>query len=87
MKKKIIVFLSVLCLAAMLVAPCFATSATTGNLSSDLTAAFTTGFQQIQANVLQILVVIVPIALSIVAVMWVSRKAVRWFKNMSGEGR
>jgi len=84
MKKKLIVLLSVLTLAALLVAPCFATGAeTSGSLSSDLTSAFSTGFQQVAANVTQILVVIVPIALGIVGIIWVSKKAIGWFRSMS----
>lgn len=84
MKKKIVVLLSLCIMAALLVAPVFATGAeTSGSLSTDLTSAFSTGFQQVAANVTQILVIIVPIALGIVGIIWVSKKAIGWFRSMS----
>lgn len=83
MKKKIVVLLSLCIMAALLVAPVFASSASTGNLSSDLTSAFSTGFQQVASNVTQILVIIVPIALGIVGIIWVAKKAIGWFRSMS----
>lgn len=83
MKKKIVVLLSLCVMAALMVAPVFATSASEGNLSSDLTSAFSTGFQQVASNVTQILVIIVPIALGIVGIIWVAKKAIGWFRSMS----
>ena len=83
MKKKIVVLLALCVMAALMVAPVFATSSSEGNLSSDLTSAFSTGFQQVASNVTQILVIIVPIALGIVGVIWVAKKAIGWFRSMS----
>lgn len=82
-KKKFIALFACLMLVSALMIPAFATSAETGALSSDLTSAFSTGFQTVASTVTQILVVIVPIALGIMGVIWVSRKAIGWFKSMS----
>lgn len=68
--------LSVLCMSA------FAADDTTGSMSQ-ITAAFTTGFQQMMADSISLISVMVPPALSIAAVVFLVRKAMSWFKSMA----
>lgn len=84
MKKKVLALTAVAMLMLALAIPCFA-SGTSGSfgISSDITSAFSTGFSQIASDVTSILVVIVPIALGIVGVIWISKKAIGWFRSMS----
>lgn len=82
MKKKVVLIACAALLMLALAIPCFATSGSTG-ISSDITSAFSTGFTQIASDVTSVLVVIIPIALGIVGIIWVSKKAIGWFKSMS----
>lgn len=50
---------------------------------STVTTAFQTGFQQIATDALSIIAIIVPIALGVAGVVFVSRKAMSWFKSMA----
>lgn len=83
-KKKILALTAVAVLMLALAIPCFA-SGTSGSsgISSDITSAFSTGFQQIASDVTSVLVVIIPIALGIFGVIWVAKKAISWFRSMS----
>lgn len=80
--KKVLALTAAAILMLALAVPCFATSGSTG-ISSDITSAFSTGFQQIASDVTSVLVVIIPIALGIFGVIWVARKAISWFRSMS----
>lgn len=84
-KKKILCLVAVAMLTLALAIPCFAegeTSASSG-ISSDITSAFSTGFSQIASDAVTILALIIPIALSIVGIIWVSKKAITWWRGMS----
>jgi len=48
-----------------------------------LTTAFTTGFTQIAADALEVVALIVPIALGVAGTIFVSKKAIGWFKGLS----
>lgn len=45
--------------------------------------AITTGFQSVSANATSVITAIVPIALGIFAMVWIVRKATKWFKGMT----
>lgn len=51
---------------------------------SDIITALTTGFTSVSTNALSVITAIVPIALGIFAAVWIARKAVKWFKGLSG---
>lgn len=50
------------------------------SLSTTLQSALTA----VQGDVTSALAVIIPIAFAIAGIIWVSRKAFRWFKSISG---
>ena len=58
-------------------------SASAAGENEALTTAMTTGFTQIKTDALAMLGVIVPIALSIAAAIFVVRKAIGWFKSLA----
>lgn len=45
--------------------------------------AITTGFQGVATNATSVITAIVPIALGIFAMVWIVRKATKWFKGMT----
>lgn len=45
--------------------------------------AITTGFNAVSTNATSVITAIVPIALGIFAMVWIVRKATRWFKGMT----
>lgn len=51
--------------------------------SSAVISAFETGFQQIKSDAFAIIAVAVPVAVSIAAVIFISKKAMGWFKSMA----
>lgn len=51
--------------------------------SSAVISAFETGFQQIKSDAFAIIAVAVPVAVSIAAVIFISKKAMSWFKGMA----
>lgn len=55
----------------------------TSGTSAAVISAFTTGFQQISSDAMQIISVAAPIALGIAAVVFITRKAMSWFKGMA----
>lgn len=70
-------FMSLLCMSAS--AEDEAASAT----SATVISAFQAGFQQISSDAMQIISVAVPIAVGIAAVVFITRKAMSWFKGMA----
>ena len=59
-------------------------SAAEGDVSTaTITTAFQTGFQQMASDALSMIAVIVPIALSVAGVIFLSRKAISWFKSLA----
>lgn len=87
-KKKSLAIVCAALMISVLAIPCFATggTSTSTGISSDITSAMTTGFQQISSDALAVLSIIIPIAFSIVGVVWIAKKAIRWFKSMSSPG-
>lgn len=71
------VVLSVLCMSAS------ASDETASATSSTVISAFQTGFQQIASDAMQIISIAAPIALGIAAVVFITRKAMSWFKSMA----
>lgn len=61
----------------------FAEDETASATSATVISAFQTGFQQISSDAMQIISVAVPIALGIAAVVFITRKAMSWFKGMA----
>lgn len=45
--------------------------------------AITTGLQGVATNATSVITAIVPIALGIFAMVWIVRKATKWFKGMT----
>lgn len=59
-------------------------SAAEGDVTSaTVTTAFQTGFQQMASDALGMIAVIVPIALSVAGVVFLSRRAIGWFKSLA----
>ena len=56
---------------------------TGGGSSTEIISAFSAGFQQIKADAFAVIAVAVPIAVSIAAVLFISKKAMSWFKGMA----
>lgn len=50
---------------------------------ADIITAITTGFQSVATNATSVITAIVPIALGIFAMVWIVRKATKWFKGMT----
>lgn len=51
--------------------------------SSTVITAFQTGFQSMASDALKMISVIVPIALGVAGVVFLSRKAIGWFKSLA----
>ena len=51
--------------------------------SSSVISAFESGFNQIKADAMSVIAVAVPVAVSIAAVIFISKKAMSWFKGMA----
>lgn len=51
--------------------------------SATVTAAFETGFQGMATSALNMIAAIVPIALSVAAVVFLAKKAMGWFKSLA----
>lgn len=51
--------------------------------SSTVITAFQTGFQSVASDALKMIAVIVPIALGVAGVVFLSRKALGWFKSLA----
>lgn len=49
----------------------------------DLATTVSTALTSVQGDVTEVLAVVIPIALTIAGIIWVSRKAFKWFKGMS----
>lgn len=59
-------------------------SAAEGDVTTDtVITAFQTGFQGVANDALKMIAMIAPIALSIAAVVFLSRKAISWFKSLA----
>lgn len=69
--------LALLCMSA------FALDDQESAASATVISAFQSGFQQIATDVSAILAVAVPIAVGIAAVLFITRKAMSWFKSMA----
>jgi hypothetical protein len=50
---------------------------------ADIITALTTGFTSVATNATSVITAIVPIALGIFAMVWIVRKATKWFKGMT----
>lgn len=50
---------------------------------ADIVTAITTGLQGVATNATTVITAIVPIALGIFAMVWIVRKATKWFKGMT----
>lgn len=56
---------------------------TASGTSAAVISAFQAGFQQISSDAMQIIAIAAPIALGIAAVVFITRKAMSWFKSMA----
>ena len=56
---------------------------TASTSSSTVITAFQTGFQSMANDALSMVAVIVPIALGVAGVVFLSRKAIGWFKSLA----
>lgn len=84
---KIVKWWSVMTITAMIaLMGCFSVFATDGESSApDLTGTMTTAFTGIKNDILNYIVVILPIAIGIVGVVFCVKFAVRFFKNLSNK--
>lgn len=55
------------------------------NAMDTIGSAMTSGFSDVAGNALAIIAVIIPIGLAIFGLIWVSKKALGWFKAFSGK--
>lgn len=55
----------------------------TGGAMEGIITAITTGFNSVATNATSVITAIVPIALGIFAMVWIVRKATKWFKGMT----
>lgn len=55
--------------------------ATTG--MEGIITAITTGFSSVATNATSVITAIIPIAFGIFAMVWIVRKATKWFKGMT----
>lgn len=79
-------FRLVVCCCFVMAVLCMSASAAdeTGSATSaTIISAFQTGFQQIASDAMQIIAIAAPIALGIAAVLFITRKAMSWFKSMA----
>ncbi len=93
MKEKVRQFVQSVELKAAAVAPAVclavmggasAVDETVGSGSSSVViSAFETGFQQVKSDAFAVIAVAVPVAVSIAAVLFISKKAMNWFKSMA----
>lgn len=51
--------------------------------TATVTTAMQTGFTQIATDALNVIAIIVPIALGIAGMVFISRKAISWFKGLA----
>ena len=51
--------------------------------SATVTSAFQTGFQSMASDALSMIAVIIPIGLSVAGAVFLSRKAIGWFKSLA----
>ena len=51
--------------------------------AATITTAFQTGFQSMASDALGMIAVIIPIALGVAGAVFVSRKAIGWFKSLA----
>jgi len=76
--------LSCMAVSMLICAASAAEGETPSSSMSTVQAAFQTGFQQIATDALSIIAIIVPIALGVCGVIFIAKKAMSWFKSMSG---
>lgn len=55
----------------------------TTSTMADIITAITTGLQGVATNATSVITAIVPIALGIFAMVWIVRKATKWFNGMT----
>jgi len=81
-KKRLIGLMVSAMVISMLCVSAFAEGETGGSTTAIVTA-FTTGFQGIVTDAIGMIAAAVPIALSLAAVIFLTRKAMSWFKSMA----
>lgn len=75
--------IGVMCCLAVSLLCCTAFAAEGDETSTTLVSAFQTGFQQIAADAVNIIVVAAPIALGLAGTIFLAKKAISWFKGMA----
>lgn len=53
-----------------------------GGTSDTVISAFQSGFTSMAGDAMKLIAVIVPIAVGVAGVIWLSKKAMSWFKSM-----
>lgn len=56
---------------------------TSGGSTATVISAFQAGFQSMASDAMQMIVVAAPVAISLAGVIFLSRKAISWFKGMA----
>lgn len=72
--------LVVMCMVLTL---CMASASAAEGDTATITTAFQTGFTQMASDALGMIAVIIPIALGVAGAVFLSRKALGWFKSLA----
>lgn len=72
--------LSVMCMAIVL---CTAFASAEDASTVTITSAFQTGFTTMASDALSMIAIIIPIALGVAGAVFLSRKALGWFKSLA----
>lgn len=83
LKKRLGVLVVSAMVMSMLCVSAFAAEGDTAGSTATIVSAFTTGFQGIVSDAISMIAAAVPIALSLAAVIFLTRKAMSWFKSMA----
>lgn len=84
-KKRLAVLLGVSMILSVMCVSAFAVegaSSSASGTSATVISAFQSGFQSMASDAMSMIAVIVPIAVGVAGVIWLSRKAMSWFKSM-----
>ncbi len=82
-KKKVSTLLLSAMVMSLLCISAFAAEGVSSGSTDTIVSAFTTGFQGIVSDGIALIAAAVPIALSLAAVIFLTRKAMSWFKSMA----
>ena len=83
LKKRISVLLCSVMILSIMCVGAFAEESGTSGTTDTVISAFQSGFTSMASDAMKLIAVIVPIAVGGAGVIWLSRKAMSWFKSMA----